>query len=250
LGLLGLILLVAISLCWKANAETSSESIESSESNSADKEILDVQTEEELRSILSEVWRVLPPSDCNSWNEDEPRVATVMNLGELREFWIGREYAESEDVGIDGLQKRYEIKGLFAGGDPLRGSITVRLPAHEMEIERPCFSKLKDVQVRWVHDDLGETYRGEIWQLTIKEVNFAVLVKPQGFFGKRVPTDETQVTLIMSEGLVAMALRKSAEHLWALPGSLGLLMLWAVGRQVLRRMQVKWRARSTSDPSA
>ena len=36
-----------------------------------------------------------------------------------------------------------------------------------------------------------------------------------------------------------MAVRKRVEHLWALPGSLGLMVLWAVGSQILRRIRAK-----------
>ena len=54
-----------------------------------------------------------------------------------------------------------------------------------------------------------------------------------------MPTGETQVTLMISEGLVAMALRKTVEHLWALPGALGLMVLWAVGGWILQKIKAK-----------
>ena len=248
MNLLRLIIFTTISLCGVASAETGSEKVENGGHSSGDREILDVQTEAELRSVLHEVGQKLIPTDCGDWNEDEPRVAAVMNLGSFKELWIGSEYSDSEGLGIERFQKRYEIRDISKGGAPLRGSINIRLPSGEMDVERTCFSKLKDVQVRGSNDDGEGVYKGNLWKMTIIEIKFGVLVEPQGFLGERTATGETQVTVTMSEGILAMALRKSAEHLWALPGSLGLLMLWAFGGRVLRRMQAKWRSRSTSDP--
>lgn len=247
MNLLRLILFTTISLCGVASAGAESEIVERGGYGNGDREILDVQTEAELRSILREVGQKLIPSKCSDWNEDEPRVAAVMNLGGFKELWIGSEYSDSEGLGIEGFQKRYEIRDLSMGGLPLRGSIDIRLSSGEMNVERACFNKMKDVQVRGSNDD-GGMYKGNLWKMTIIESKFGVLVESQGISGERIATGETQVTLTMSEGLLAMALRKSAEHLWALPGSLGLLILWAFGGQILRRMQAKWRSQSKSDP--
>ena len=249
MNVLGLILFVTISLFWVASAETESEIMEQGGDSYNDQEILDVQTEEELRSILSEVGQKLTPSHCSDWNEDESRVAGVMNLRRFQELWIGSGYSDSEGLGINGLQRRYEIKDITMGGLPLRGSIHIRLPSREMDAERPCFRKLKGVQIRGSNDDGNGVYRSNLWKMTITEIKFGVLVKPQGFSGERVATGETQVTIAMSEGLMSMALRKSAEHLWALPGSLGLLILWAFGGRTLRNVWAKWRARLKNDSS-
>ena len=108
-NVLGLILFAAISLFWVASAETESEIVEQAGDSYNDREILDVQTEEELRSILSEVGQKLIPSHCSDWNKDESRVAGVMNLRRFEELWIGSEYSDSEGLGINGLQRRYEI---------------------------------------------------------------------------------------------------------------------------------------------
>ena len=245
----GLILFSAISLCWVESVQSESESVESGISNNDERELVDVQTKAELRSILAKVRQKLVPSICTEWHEDDSRAVAVMTMLGHKELWIGTEFSDAEELGIEGLQRMYEIKDLSRGGTRLRGSIHIRLPTHEMEVERACFSKLKNVQVRGSNGDGGGVYEGDLWEMTITEIEFGVLVQPQGVLGERVATGETQVTLTMSEGLVAMALRKSAEHLWALPGSLGLLVVWAVGRIVLRRMQSKWRARSTNDPS-
>ena len=246
MNLLGLILFSAMSLCLVVRAETRAAEGEHGKPND-DGEVLDVQTDAELRSILSEVGQRLVPSDCGDWNEDEARVVAVLNLRSHKELWIGTEYSDAEGLGINGFQKRYEIKNLSKGGSPMRGSIDIRLPTREMDAERACFSKLKGVQVKGANDDAQGAYQSNLWKMTISEIKFGVLVEPQGLWGDKVPTGETQVTLTMSEGLVAMALRKSVEHLWALPGSLGLMVFWAVGGRILRRMQAKRRTRSTSD---
>ena len=243
--LLRLVLCSTISLCGIASAETLSEKVENSTRSSGDLEILDVQTEAEMRAIMREVGQRLLPSDCGDWGEDEPRVAAVIELGAIRELWIGSEYAVSEGLGIEGLQRTYEIKNLSLGGSPFQGSIDIRLPNREMDVERTCFNKLKGVQIKGPNDNGEGIYRNDLWEMTVSEVNFGVLVKPQGLSGERVATGETQVTLALSESLVTMALRKSAEHLWALPGSLILLILWAFGGRVLRKIAQKRRTQST-----
>ena len=104
-----------------------------------------------------------------------------------------------------------------------------------MDAERACFNKLQGLQVRGVVDDGTNGNQGDIWKMKIDEINFGILVRPPGVFNEKTPTGETQVTLMISEGLVAMALRKSFEHLWALPGSLGLMLLWAMASRILTR---------------
>lgn len=213
-----------------------------------DKQILDVQTHAELRSILDHVKRNLVPSNCDDWKEGDARVIAVLNTGALKELWVGNKYSESQDFGIEGLQRTYEIKNLSKGGSPMRGSIQIRLPTREMVIERACFKKLKGAQVRGSTEDNNGMYRNNLWEMTITDVKFGVLVKPQVIRGPRVMTGETQVTLVMSESLLAMVLRKAAEHLWALPGSLGLMIMWSLGGRLVRR--VKTKRRSTSNHSA
>ena len=233
-----LILFSAMSLCLVASAAAGQEKLEHGGPNNDDREILDVQTDAELRSILSEVRKSLMPSDCGDWNEDETRVVVVFNFRGHKELWIGTEYSDAEGFGVENLLRTYEVNNLFkGGGSPLRGSIEIRLPTPEMDIERACFSKLKGVQVRGANDDGQGVYQGNLWKMTISEIKFGVLVEAQGLWGEKVPTSNTQVTLTMSEGLTTMALRKSVEHLWALPGSLGLMVLWAVGGWILRRIQ-------------
>ena len=239
MNLLGQILCSVLSLCLVASAATTQHDLERGIPNNEDREILDVQTDAELRSLLSEVGERLLPSDCADWNEDEARVAAAFDFRGHKELWIAKEYSDADGLGVDGLQKTYKIKNLSKGGSPLRGSIEIRLPTPEMDVERACFSKLTGVQVRGADDDAQGVYQGNLWKMTTSEVEFGILVKRQGLGGKKVPTGETQVTIKMSEGLVAMALRKSFEHLWALPGSLGLMALWAVGARILRRMRAK-----------
>lgn len=243
-----LMLFVAISLCGVESTKSVSEVVEPRRLSNDNREILDVETEAELRSILREVGQKLTPNDCNDWKEDDPRVAAVMNLRVVSQLWIGSEYSQSEGLGIDGLQRTYEIRRLTIGGSPLRGSIEIRLPSNEIDDERACFSKLKDVQIRGSNDEGDGVYEGDLWTMRVSEIKFGVLVKSQGLSGERVETGETQVTLTMSEGLLTMVLRKSAEHLWALPGSLGLLILWAFGGRVIRKIQAKFCSRSTSSP--
>ena len=246
MNLLGPILFSAISLCLLAGVATAPEAIEHGRPNNDDKEVLDIQTDAELRSILREVSQSLVPSDCGKWNEDEARVVVIFNFRSHKELWIGKEYSDVDGLGVEGLQKTYEIENLVKGGSPLRGSIKIRLPTPEMDAERACFNKLKGIQIRGANNDGQGVYQSNSWNMTIGEIKFSTLVKSQGLWGEKVPTGETQVELMLSEGLVAMALRKSVEHLWALPGSLGLMVLFALGAWVLRKTWAKWRARRSS----
>ena len=167
-----------------------------------------------------------------------------------KELWVGKKYSDSDGFGIDGLQRAYEIKNISKSGSPLRGSIQIRLTTPEMDLERVCFNKLKGIQVRGANNADQGVYESNLWNMRIDDIKFGVLVKPQGLRKEKVQTGETQVTLTMSEGLATMALRKSAQHLWALPGSLALMVLWAVGVRILRRTRAKWHERSTINLNA
>ena len=250
MNLLDLILFSALSLGLVASTATGQEEPEHSRPNTDDTEVLDVQTDAELRSILSEVGQSLVPRKCSEWNQDETRVVAVFDFRSHKELWIGKEYSDIDGLGIDGLQRTYEIRNFSKGGSPLRGSIQIKLPTSEMDLERVCFNKLQGIQVRGANNDDQGVYQSNLWKMTINDIKFGVLVKPKGLLEEKVKTGETQVTLTMSEGLSAMALRKSAEHLWALPGSLALMVLWAVGVRVLRRTRAKWREQSTTNPNA
>ena len=247
--LLRLILFATLSIGGVTNAAAESGNAEHGGYVGGVREILDVETEAELRFILREVGQNLIPSDCSDWAEDKPRVAAVMTLGTFKELWIGRKYSDSNGLGIEGLHRRYEIQNLSMGGSPLRGNIDIRLPVRDMDSDRECFAQLKGVRIKGSNDEDKGVYRSGLWEMTIDNISFVVLVKPQDLSGQRIPTGEAQVTIAVSEGLLSMALRKSGEHLWALPGSLGLLILWAIWGRILRKIREKWRARSTTDPN-
>ena len=224
----------ALSLCLVTSAATAPEAREQGTPSNEDKKITDIQTDEELRLYLNEVRQLIPPSDCNEWNQDDSRVVAVFEYRTHKELWIGKEYKETEGLGVRGLQKTYDIEDLIRGGSPLRGSIKIRLSTSLMAAERACFNKLQGLQVRGVADH-GTSVKGDLWHMTINEINFGTLVRPPGVVNEKTPTGETQVTLVISEGLAAMALRKSVEHLWALPGSFVLMALWALGSRILAR---------------
>ena len=213
-----------------------------------DEEILDVRTRAELRSILDHMKRNLLPSKCDDWKENDARAIAVLNMRRLRELWVGKKYSESRGLGIEGLQRTYKINNLTKGGLPRRGSIQIRLPTRDMDIERTCFNKLEGVQVRGSTEDDEGVYRSNLWKMTITEVKFGVLVKPQPAPVRRIETGEAQVTLVMSEGVTTMVLRKSTEHLWALPGSLALMIMWSLGGRLLRQIKIK--RQSTSKNAA
>ncbi|MCY3803017.1 MAG: hypothetical protein OXG06_01240 [Gammaproteobacteria bacterium] len=221
------------------NVVMGSEEYDHGRSDSGTEDILDVKTDAELHSILSEVRQILPPSDCGDWDEDEARVVGVFSLGSNKELWIGKEYSNADGLGVKGLQKTYEIESLSVSGSPLLGVIKIRLPTPKMDVERACFRKLKGLQVRIINADEQEIFQNNNWKMTITKIKFGVLVKPQGLMKKKEPTGESQVILTTSEGLIGMAIRKSVEHLWALPGSLGLMVLWTIGGWVLRRTPKK-----------
>ena len=242
-----LALFTAMFLFLVTSAATTPETHDNETPANEDKDVLDVRTDAELRSILNEVRQNLSPSHCSDWIVDDDRVAAVFEFRTHKELWIGKEYADSDGLGVNGLQRTYEIEDLSKGGSPMRGSIKIRLPTTEMDTERVCFKTLQGIHVRGAKNDDEGVYRSDLWNMTIDEVNFGILVKPQGIMKEKTPTGETQVTLTISEGLVTMGLRKSVEHLWALPGSFALMVLWAVGNRILRTTRAKWRGVPTID---
>ena len=235
----GILLLGVMSICLLTGEVTADEHVQNNTSSMQDKEMLDVETDAELRSLLGDVGQSLLPSDCGDWKENKRRVAAIFDFRGHKELWIGKEYSDTDGIGVTGLQRTYRIKDLTRGGSPFQGSIKIRLPAPEMDVERVCFAKLKGVPVTGVDANAQGVYKGDTWEMTIREVGFGILVKGQGLWGEKIRTGDVEVILEMSEGLVTMAVRKSVEHLWALPGSLGLMVLWAVGSQILRRIRAK-----------
>ena len=83
MNLVGPILLFsALSLSVIASTATGQEQSEHSRPNNNDTEVLDIQTDAELRSILSEVGQNLIPSNCSEWDQDETRVVAVFDYRE------------------------------------------------------------------------------------------------------------------------------------------------------------------------
>ena len=158
---------------------------------SADTEILDVQTGAELQSILDEVRHSLSPSRCSEWNEDDARVAAVLVFPTQKELWVGEKYSESEGLGVEGLQRTYEIRSFSIGGSPLEGSIILRLRTTEMDVERACFEKLKGVQVRLEGNHGEETYQEIPWSMTVDKVIFGILVESGGIWKDNLATGES-----------------------------------------------------------
>ena len=190
---------------------------------------------------MDEAAQNLLPIHCSDWSQDEARVVAVLSLGQREELWIGEEYSDDGGLGVVGLQRMYEIEDFSKSGPPLQGSIKVRLPTPEMDVERVCFRKLIGLQVRGDNSNEDGVYGGDRWSMTITAVEFGTLVRPAALQAEKVPTGETQALLKMSEGLAAMALRKSVEHLWALPGSFALMVAWAVLALIWRRMSARSR---------
>ena len=244
-----LVFVVAMSLCLVTSAATAAEAREHGTPTNEDKEITDIQTDEELRLYLNEVRQLIPPSDCSEWNQDDARVVAVFEFRTNKELWIGKEYDDSDGLGVNGLQRTYEIEDISKGGSPIRGSIKIRLPTTEMDTERVCFTTLQGIHVRGAKNDGEGVYRSDLWNMTIDEVNFGILVEPQGIMKEKTPTGETQVTLTISEGLVTMVLRKSVEHLWALPGSFVLMALSGHGKPHSREKACNT-VRAVLDPTA
>ena len=79
MNLLGQFLFSSISICLLASTAIGQDDLELGIPNE-DKEILDVQTPTELRSILNDVRQNLQPSQCTDWNEKEDQVAAVFDL--------------------------------------------------------------------------------------------------------------------------------------------------------------------------
>ena len=251
----GLILASIISLCVAGNVEARNAHLKAGRGgvergNPGEPEhiIVDPRTAADRRLVQKRVERMFPSSDCSSWNGDRRVVTAVMNLYGQKELWIGTKYSGPEGLGIDGIEKRYGIAAFSKGGSPLQGNISIRLPSQEMNVEKECFNKLKGAEVRGANNYEQGFFQGDLWKMTIKEIKYGVLVDAQGAWKKEEATDESQVTLSMSEGLASMALRKSLEHLWAIPGSLALMILWPMGGRILRRMRTKRQAWSKTGP--
>ena len=131
MGLQGLILFSAMTLCLVTSTAVGMEEPKHDGSNNNGREILDVQTNAELRSILNKVRVDLVPSNCSDWNEDVAQAAAVFNFRGLKELWIGTEYSDTEELSVEGLLRMYEIRDLSMGGSPLQGSIQIRLPTQK-----------------------------------------------------------------------------------------------------------------------
>ena len=181
------------------------------------------------------------------WNHPRSFVTAVMPSLVGNQLWVARSYARAGELSVDGLQKVYDIEGLTKTAStkvasPRHASFRITFPRSEMSVEQQCLERLKGLEVRLAPDYDRGLSLGDVWTLTITDISYGALVDPRGPWTLDAPTDRLQVTLVMSEGLGPMALRKSVEHLWALPTSLALMLLWAAAVHVRRAVKLRQQA--------
>ena len=96
----------AMSLFLVTSAATAPEAHKHGTTTNEDKEITDIQTDEELRLYLNEVRQIIPPSDCSEWNQEDARVVAILNTGRIRSFGLVKNMTNPRGSVCAGFKER------------------------------------------------------------------------------------------------------------------------------------------------
>ena len=210
--------------------------------------VVSPETPADRRSVAARVARMFPSTDCRSWNEPDPFVTAVMPGLVGPQLWVGRSHSSTGKLGVDGLQKVYEIEGFAKVASPRQASFRINFPRADASVEQQCIEQLRGLEIRLPGDQHRGISSGDVWTLRITDISYGALADLDGPWTLDAATGPMAATFTMSEGSAAMALRKSAEHLWALPGSLALMVLWALAARILRALHLRRQAGTEPRP--
>ena len=194
------------------------------------------------RRYLMQLHNKTVSRDCHTWQNDDPRVLAVVPLKIVTHLWIGTRYSDVNGLGVQDIHKTYVVDDVSVGGTRLQGVVKIRIPTIDVESEQPCFDKMVGLTIKG-HDETHKgVYDDTTWEMTVTEVKIQFLIKPRNTNADDlVETGEALVTILFREEYQTMVFRKTVEHLWALPGSLALMILWAFSAWSVKKIRIKGR---------
>lgn len=204
-------------------------------------------------AIRERIDRMVLPFDCDSWVRDGPFVAALLPLGPTPILVIGDRLSPSPDIGVQGgMRKLSDVSDLnLTEPDGLlsrrTASFRMTFPKSELSLHRKCFDSLKGLTLAAGPQSPPASPGHNRWVLTITAVSYGAIVGAYDPWTLEATTDQVQALVVATESIGAMALRKSVQHLWALPSSLALMFAWTWGPRIVRRLRSR---RSTSSPES
>ena len=193
-------------------------------------------------AIRERIDRMVLPFDCDSWDHDGPFVGALLPLGPNLTLVIGDRLSPSPDIGVQGgMRKLSDVSDLnLTEPDGLlsRRTVSFRMtfPKSELSLHRKCFDPLKGLTLAADPQRPLESPDRNRWVLTITEVSYGAIAGAHDAWTLDATIDEVQALVVATESTGAMALRKSVQHLWALPSSLALMIAWTWGPRIVRRL--------------
>ena len=188
----------------------------------------------ELREYFERMGVVAPwAKDCEEWSTDDSRVGMLVP-GASRLF-IGRPKADVDGIGIDAIEKNYEVSNVGIGGSPFEGTVQVMLQAADMRAEKVCLEKLRGTAIRWERSGGDSGYPDVDGEVVVRDVKFSRAARMSG--GEVAATGAFVATLKVSEGAMSMVLREMSAHVWGIVGSALLMVFVAVGGWLKRRLR-------------
>ena len=116
-------------------------------------------------------------------------------------------------------------------------SLRVTFPKSELSQHRKCFDQIKGLTLAARPQSPPESPVRDRWVLTITDVSYRAVVGAHDAWTLDAAVDQVQVLVVATENIGAMALRKSVQHLWALPSSFALMIAWTWGPRIVRRLR-------------
>ena len=203
-------------------------------------------------AIRERIDRMVLPFDCDSWDHGGPYVAALPPLGPKLTLVIGDRLSPAPDIGVQGgMRKLSDVSGLnLTEPDGLlsrrTASFRMTFPKSELSLHRKCVDHLKGLTLAAGPQSPPESPVRDRWVLTITDVSYGAVVGAYDAWTLDAAVDQVQAQVVATEGVGAMALRKSIQHLWALPSSLALMIAWTWGPRIVRRL----RPRRATAPAA
>ena len=189
----------------------------------------------ELHEYFERMGGVAPwAKDCEEWSTDDSRVGMLVP-GSSRLF-IGKPKADGDGLGIDAIEKNYEVSSVGIGGSPFEGAVQVMLQAADMRVEKVCLEKLRGTAIRWGRSGGDSGYPDVDGEAVVRDVQFWRAARMESG-GEVAATGAFVATLKVSEGAMSMVLREISAHFWGIVGSALLMVFVAVVGWLTRRLR-------------
>ena len=185
------------------------------------------ESRELLRQLSQGIWA----GDCEDWSASERRIGTLFPMAAGSRLFVGRPNPGDDGISVE---KNFSIASSTIRGSPLRGEVVLRIPAAEMQTDKPCLEKLRGMPIRWDMSNRDAGYEEDSGEVVVRNVRFfhAVRLEVDGSTGS---TGDFVARLTVSEGWTTMVFREFKAHFWGIAGSALLMAMTGLMGWVVRR---------------